>query len=260
MLLEKFAASGLVPGGMLSVSNRTFGKLEALAARFPSVRMCRTNGELVENSDIIFLCVRPSDMKDVLEGVKELVTGGKYLVSLNGSIRFSQLESMFPDNKITKVIPSITASVGESQTLVSHNAKVGERDFAFLRSLLGTFGNVIELPEEELGMGSELVSCMPGFIASIFNEIAEGALKHMGLDKQRVTDMLLSTLTATGKMIQSNGWSFAQVIDRVATKGGITEEGVKVIEARLPAAVDELFEKTLEKRRLTAENAARMFR
>ena len=35
--------------------------------------------------------------------------------------------------------------------------------------------DVIELPEEEMGMGSELVSCMPGFIASIFDVICQEA-------------------------------------------------------------------------------------
>ncbi len=257
MLFEKFIASGLVPEDMLYVANRTFGKIEPLGERYKAVHLCRTNREAVGQADIVFFCVRPSDLKSLFEEVKDLVTKEKYLISLNGSVQFSQIEKLFPENRITKIIPSITASVNESQTLVTHNGKVA--DFSFVKSLLKTFGNVIELPETELGMGSELVSCMPGFIAAIFNEIATSAQKHTSLDRQQIVDMLLSTLTATGKLMQQNAWTFEQVISRVATKGGITEEGVKVVEARLPAAMDELFEKTLEKRRLTAENAKKQF-
>ncbi len=32
---------------------------------------------------------------------------------------------------------------------------------------------MIELPEEEMGMGSELVSYMPGFIAAMFDKTLE---------------------------------------------------------------------------------------
>ena len=42
-------------------------------------------------------------------------------------------------------------------------------------------------------------------------------------------------------------------------KGGITEEGTKVIYDMFPSAADEMFNKTLEKRRLTAEKAAASF-
>lgn len=47
-----------------------------------------------------------------------------------------------------------------------------------IKDLLYSIGSVIELPESEMGMGSELVSCIPGFIAAIFNEICISAQKH----------------------------------------------------------------------------------
>ena len=46
--------------------------------------------------------------------------------------------------------------------------------------------------------------------------------------------------------------TFEKVVERVATKGGITEEGTKVVYEQFPATADELFEKTLAKRKKTA--------
>jgi pyrroline-5-carboxylate reductase len=46
---------------------------------------------------------------------------------------------------------------------------------------------------------------------------------------------------------------FFELIDRVATKGGITEEGVKVLNRHLPAVFDEVFEKTLAKHETVKE-------
>ena len=49
--------------------------------------------------------------------------------------------------------------------------------------------------------------------------------------------------------------TFEEVVKRVATKGGITQEGTAVVYEKLPDVADELFEKTLAKRRLVAEKA-----
>ena len=54
-------------------------------------------------------------------------------------------------------------------------------------------------------------------------------------------------------------YSFSDVIARVATKGGITEEGTKVVHEQFPQTADAVFEKTLEKRRQTTEKAQKSF-
>ena len=128
-----------------------------------------------------------------------------------------------------------------------------------LRNLLASIGEVIELPENEVGMGSELVSCMPGFIASIFDVICKSAEGHTEIPKEQIVKMVLNTMSATGDLMLQKDLSFNDVVTRVATKGGITEEGTKVIYDMFPSAADEMFNKTLEKRRLTAEKAAAAF-
>ncbi len=41
--------------------------------------------------------------------------------------------------------------------------------------------------------------------------------------------------------------SFDEIISRVATKGGITEQGIKILENELPETFDNLFKTTLDK-------------
>lgn len=60
-------------------------------------------------------------------------------------------------------------------------------------------------------------------------------------------------------MIENN-YSYQDVITRVATKGGITEEGVKVIQEAFPQVSNAIFDKTLEKRRQTTLNAQKAFK
>ena len=255
MLAGKFAASGKLKEASVLVSSRTKEKLKALPA---GVAACGNNGELAALADVIFLCVKPGDLREIIEEIRPVRKQGSTLVSLNGSVSFELLEKI-ADGKIAKAIPSVTAEINRSQTLVCYNQHVAESDKAQLKELLETIGEVIELPENEMGMGSELVSCMPGFIASMFDVVCHSAKKHTEIPLSQVIQMVLKTVTATGELMLSSHSSFEEIVSRVATRGGITEEGTKVIYEQFPAVADQLFGKTLEKRRQTARAAEEAF-
>lgn len=255
MLVEKILASKAASAENLLVANRTLEKIVHLKDR---CTVCESNQELATEADIVFLCVRPGDMKDILLEIKDCLKEDALLVSLNGSIMFEQIEQIC-DNKIAKVIPSVTAEVNQSQTLVCYNERVIGVDKECLIGLLSCMGMVIELPEQEMGMGSELVSCMPGFIAAIFQELCTSAKKHTTLSENEIARMVLHTMVGTGTLMLEKEYSFEDVIAKVATKGGITEEGTKVIAEEFPKVADEVFDKTLEKRRQTTIKAKESF-
>lgn len=245
MLADKFA----IKGESVYVSTRSEEKLKTAPA---ALHVCSSNKEAAQASDIVFVCVRPVDMEDVIRDIDGVMKEDSLLVSLNGSISFERIGE-WTHRKASKVIPSVTAEIDRSQTLVTHNKSVTDEDKESLKKLLTHIGNVIELPENEMGMGSELVSCMPGFIASMFDVVCESAKKHTSIPDEQIVKMVLNTMSATGDLMLRNDLSFEDVVTRVATKGGITEEGTKVIYEHFPSTADELFEKTLEKRRKTAQ-------
>ena len=246
--------------------NSRFSNLSAILKRFAtaskdfadSVFVGTSNVELANISDVIFLCVRPNDIKSILEEIRPVINNEKLLVSLNGSVSFATIEKVI-HCKTSKVIPSITAEINKSQTLVCHNKLVTLEDKTLIKDILNKFGTVIELPENEMGMGSELVSCMPGFIASIFDVLCNSAKKHTEIPENQIVEMVLKTLEATSSLMLNNNYTFENVVDRVATKGGITQEGTSVVYENFPAIADEIFQKTLEKRRITTEKAEMIF-
>lgn len=248
MLLTKFSESGKVENDGLFISNRTRSKIEEAPGRYT---VCSSNAELARASDIIFICTRPRDILSVLQEISDVVREDTLIISLNGSITFDSLEKV-KVLKYAKVIPSVTAEINRSQTLVTYNRLADDQDKETLKTLLTCIGNVIELPENEMGMGSELVSCMPGFIASMFDVICKSAKKHTSISDEQIISMVLNTLCSTGELMLQKNMSFEDVVSRVATKGGITEVGSRVIYDGFPDTADEMFEKTLAKRRETA--------
>lgn len=255
MLLEKLEESKFVDNKNLYVANRTYEKIAHLKNTY---NVCESNAMLAACADIIFVCVRPGDIRQILNEIKDVMAEDVLVVSLNGSVTFEMMEKVL-NCRLAKVIPSVTAEINQSQTLVCYNEFVVEQDKNTLVSLLKCMGDVIELPEHEMGIGSELVSCMPGFIAAIFDVISKSAGKHTAISDKQIVDMLLRTMVGTSKLMLDKQMSFDEVVERVATKGGITEEGTKVIYESFPKVAGEMFDKTLEKRRVTAKKAQDSF-
>lgn len=254
MLLWRFSESGVIGEGNLYVANRTVEKLDEAG----KIAVICSNSELAQSCDIVFVCVRPSDMKAVLSDIAPFLHEDALLVTLNGSIPFDLIKGVV-NCRTAKVIPSVTAEIGRSQTIVSYNDMVSDLDKKTLESLLSCIGEVIVLPEDEVGMGSELVSCMPGFIASIFDVICTSAEGHTELSRDQIIRMVLNTMSATGDLMIQKELSFDEVVLRVATKGGITEEGTRVIYDKFPGTAEELFSNTLAKRKATAQKAVEIF-
>jgi pyrroline-5-carboxylate reductase len=82
-----------------------------------------------------------------------------------------------------------------------------------LKEILECFGTVVEIPEIEIGMGSELTSCMPGFIGAIFKVITDEAEKHTAINKTEI----IETMYGTGKLLLEKNMTFD-------TRGKITRD------------------------------------
>ncbi|MEN6570015.1 MAG: NAD(P)-binding domain-containing protein [Rikenellaceae bacterium] len=253
MLMHKFLETGTIMQEELYVSNRTTEKLSEISFFYPKVNICN-NESVVQSSDLIFICVRPAQMKDVAEIITPHIKNRQHICAVNACIRFNQLDSIFPGTSCSIAIPSVTGEVNKSVTLVSFNSYVSKHEVDLIKSLLSSFSSVIVIPENELGICTDLTSCMPGFIASIFDIIVEEASQHSSLSKDEIHSMIITTILGTSKLCVDQKMSFDKIVERVATKGGITEEGEKVIRSRFPEIVKSLFQHTREKRENTINN------
>jgi pyrroline-5-carboxylate reductase len=81
----------------------------------------------------------------------------------------------------------------------------------------------------------------------MMEEFAAAAVRKEGVPREMTEYLVRETLAGTAKVIVNRQMQFPAVIDRVATKGGTTEEGVRILRARLPAVYDEMIGSMLAK-------------
>ena len=250
MIIRSFIEfSGISPSNIY-VTRKSKDKLHEIGDAFKGVNAVESCRDVAENAQVIFLCAKPLEIKEVLAEILPFVNSDTHIISIAGSVSVENLQSVFC-GKITKYMPTIVSEVGAGISLIYHNEFVTAEDAALLEDIISRFSKIKHVKnEDDWGFASELTSCMPGFIASIFDYLTNAAQNHTeSFSRDEINELVTETLYGTAKLLSETGMSFAQTVSRVATKGGITAEGVSVFERSLPGVFDEMFERTLAKRR-----------
>lgn len=248
MLIDGLINHSKIRPCSIYVTRNDKSRLKEISDTFAGVKIYDNNAEVVKNSQIVFLCVRPQEVINVLSEIRTSVHENTHIVSLAGTVTIENIQTII-NCKITKLIPPITSQIGEGISLMCHNDHVKDCDLSLLEKYIGSFGKLKTVNENDIGFAAELTSCMPGFIASIFSHFANTASLHTSsFNRQEIGELMIQTLYATSKLLVETDMTFEQMISRVATKGGITQEGVLVFDNELPRIFEDVFRETLKKR------------
>jgi pyrroline-5-carboxylate reductase len=253
LLVKGFINSGLVHQEQIIVTREDKNRLNEIKNVWPDINTTWSNTEIVKAAKYIFICVKPLQYKNILIEIEPYISEEKHIISIAGSVTIENIESII-NCKITKVMPTIVSEVNGGIFLACHNSKVTSEDAVFIESLIENISKIKLIDEKDFGFASELTSCAPGFIAAVFQELVEAGQRHTdSFKKEDIVDMVLQTLYGTARLMLERKMNFDDIISRVATKGGITEEGVKVLKAGLPQVFDEMFNQTLNKRKIVSD-------
>ncbi len=225
---------------------------------FPEIQIADSNIELARESRMIFIGVKTGDVRDVLLEIRPYLQSEAHLIVITGGLTTKNVAKIF-SGKLTKIIPSLTCEVGQSVTLVFHNRLVAAQEAARVEKWLACLGIVKVIPEDHFEIGADLTSCAPAFFASILRHFVQAGLKHSRFSQQEVEEMVLITYLGTARLLQEKKRGLDELIARVATKGGITEEGLKILDEHLPFVFDELLEATLTKQQMVKSNMDKQY-
>jgi pyrroline-5-carboxylate reductase len=251
------AAKALVPEQVM-IATRTPAKAGALKAAYPALRVLADNTAVARESDVLILGVKTGDVKDLLTALQGHWREKTHLVTMSAGPLLQHLEGVF-SGAITKTIPTLLAEVGRGVTLVHHNAKVNAADKQWLENVFRSSGQVREVPEEDFGVGADLTSCAPAFLASLLHEYVAAALAHSRFTAEEARGMVLETVLGTALLLQKREEDFQGLMTRVATPGGISEEGIKILKSEMPAVFSRLFQATLDKHQTVKAKVSAQF-
>lgn len=195
------------------------------------IKIILDNKELVKDSNVVFIAVKPNQVLGVLEEIKPVVTPEHLIVSIAAGITTSKLEANLPENtRVIRVMPNTPALIGEGMCGIVGGSHLYQYDLSIISEWLSEIGDCIEVDDEALmDIVTAISGSGPAFFYKVMNDIARAGEK-LGMDYEAALFLSLKTALGAAKMALSCDTPMEELISSVATKGGCTAVGVDVME------------------------------
>ncbi len=185
----------------------------------------------------------------MLKEIQSSLKPGALLVSIADCVSLAQLEDWTLGKvRCVRVIPSVTSEQRSGVSLVTWGPNLREGDKDRMLNLFNSISRVVEVDEDNLEACANLTSCGTALISAMMKEFVDAAVRT-GAVKPSLAEYLVKEISiGSAALLEKGSLGFEGVIGRVATRGGATEEGVKVFHAQLPSACDEAIRSIMAKR------------
>lgn len=180
--------------------------------------------EILENSEFVFLGVKPKQLKELLYELKE---GGRDVVFVSMAAGFSieeMAECLGPDAKIIRIMPNTPVAVGKGVTFFSGINITDEIKCRFL-ALLKPTGTLYEIDESKMDLVSVLTGSTPAYLDYFIDALAQFG-EEKGLSKEEATTYVLKMAEGTIALCQASDKTPLELGREVCSPGGSTIEGV----------------------------------
>ncbi|OQP03449.1 late competence protein ComER [Geobacillus sp. 46C-IIa] len=258
ILIEALVDSGAVKAEQLIITNRTLAKAFNIQKTYPGITVAADPPETVKQADIVFLCVKPLDIHPLLQQLAPHWTREHCLVSITSPISVGQLEAAVPC-QVVRAIPSITNRALSGSILVTFGSRCSAACRQTIDDLLRRIATPVLIDDAITRVASDIASCGPAFFSYLLQCFIDAAAAKTAITKDQATVLATDMIIGLGELLKRDLYTLQTLQEKVCVKGGITGEGIAVLEQKIDGVFEEVLRKTHEKFREDVEKVRQQF-
>lgn len=189
---------------------------------------CR-NRDVVRSAQVIFIAVKPHQIRNVLEDIRGAVSDRHLIISIAAGVPLSFIESILARGRMVRVMPNMPCLVSAGMSVFTLGSRTTSADRRTVRRLLGSFGQVLELPETVFDSVTAISGSGPAFFSYLLDKMADAAI-NKGLDRKIALRLAEQTMFGTAKLLMEHGIDPGELVAAVATPNGTTVAGLSILE------------------------------
>ena len=180
----------------------------------------------------VFICVKPQNINEVLNELKETVNenniNDKVFVSIAAGIKTEYILSFLGKNaKLIRIMPNVCLMQNEgASALTAHNTTEDEFDFVF--KIFNSCGTAVKTDEKNFDAVTALSGSGPAFCFEFVNEMINAAEK-CGLSRKEAEVLAIQTMYGSAKMLKFGDKSADELIKMVSSPNGTTVAGLEAM-------------------------------
>jgi pyrroline-5-carboxylate reductase len=189
-----------------------------------------SNLPVAERSDVLILAVKPQNMRQVLEQLRQSLTAEHLVISIAAGITIASIvEGLGSKVRVVRVMPNTPALVGKGASAFALGPGVRPEDEAVVSAFLGSVGQAVCVPESLLDAVTGLSGSGPAFVYLMIEALSDGGVR-VGLPRDVATLLAAQTLVGAATMVLETGLHPGVLKDQVASPGGTTIAGLHALE------------------------------
>lgn len=221
-------AKGLLEAGYkVGVCNRSTRNLEELKAM--QAEVMDSLESLIEESDIVFLAVKPKDILSLVDEVKTSLEF-KTVVSIAAGISLETLRGASSDKvRFVRVMPNTPALISKGVFgVVSDGLDEKTKDMVF--DLLNAIGEPYFISEADMHAFIAIAGSSPAYIYMFMEALSDAGVK-LGMKRSDTYDIIADTLIGAGLLYKKTKEHPGILKDMVTSPKGTTIEAVRKLES-----------------------------
>ena len=212
------------PNSILLLNNRTISKAETLHKQIKNSTV-NDFDEVIKKSEYLFIGVKPIDLKDVLQKIKN-INKNSVIISMVAGITLKEIKEII-DNLIIRILPNTAVSVNSGITLVCYSS-ISEKQKETFKNMMKYTGELIEVKEEDINPISVITGSGQAYLNYFIDALIKAGV-NQGFDEKEITKYVLKMIEGTIKLNLSSDKSPLELGMEVCSPGGSTIEGVNVL-------------------------------
>lgn len=182
----------------------------------------------IQVSDILFLTVKPKDIKNVCEQINIHTQNGiqstKIIVSVAAGVSVETIKNWTNNNHVvTRCMPNILISETNGAIVWLHDPLCYFENIKLLHDVTSGPLSLVVKDEKMIDAATVLSGSNPAFIASIYDSYLKSGI-DMGFNKVEAELLVRQSMEGTLEMLKTV--SSDELVKIVSSKGGVTEVGL----------------------------------
>jgi len=188
------------------------------------------NSELAKVVDILVLSVKPQNMAQVLDEIKDSVNKNLLIVSIAAGITTERIQKVLGRFPIVRVMPNTPALIGQGAAAIYATEKAKDK-VREVERIFSAVGLVVAVDDEKLlDVVTAVSGSGPAYFFLLMEEMIKTAVK-LGLEKQVAEKLVLQTAKGAGLLAveaMKKNQSPETLRKNVTSPGGTTEAALKI--------------------------------
>lgn len=202
-------------------------KKVAQIRKVANVKAAKSARQCVSLSDVVILAMKPQNLQEAVADVASSLDAQALVISIAAGVPIAKIESYFKKPiSLIRVMPNMPALVGSGMSAFSVGRHATGKHKKIAEAVLGSFGEVTEVPERLLDLVTAVSGSGPAYYFLLAEKMIEAAYE-LGMKVDVAKKLVYQTALGSGR-VMAGGEDPEVLIERVASKGGTTEAALKV--------------------------------